>query len=145
MRATSIMSIPMETITSEPELARAGFYWRKLDGVQRARLRAAGRGRFRQWLFNATGGGTSPMPEHALNLAGFNEDTAENILENRRRFLKLFPSGAAGWALAGCWQVHGAEVRLINDLAEAKPAEDARGDTIYCDAIVSSARACSLV
>ena len=28
------MSMPMETITSELELARAGFYWRKLDGVQ---------------------------------------------------------------------------------------------------------------
>ena len=79
------------------------------------------------------------MPEHALNLAGFNEDSAENILENRRRFLKLFPRESGAWALAGCWQVHGAEVRLINNLAEAKPAEDARGDTIYCDAIVSNA------
>ena len=79
------------------------------------------------------------MPENALNLAGFNEDTAENILENRRRFLKLFPNESGEWALAGCWQVHGSDVRLINDLAEAKPAEDARGDTIYCDAIVSNA------
>ena len=49
------------------------------------------------------------MPENALNLAGFNEDTAENILENRRRFLKLFPGSE--WALAGCWQVHGSDVR----------------------------------
>ena len=79
------------------------------------------------------------MPENALNLAGFNEDTAENILENRRRFLKLFPNQKGPWALAGCWQVHGADVRLINNLAEAKPAEDARGDTIYCDAIISNA------
>ena len=78
------------------------------------------------------------MPEHALNLAGFNEDSAENILENRRRFLKLFPN-AGEWALAGCWQVHGSEVRLVKTRAEAKPAEDARGDTIYCDAIVSNA------
>lgn len=78
------------------------------------------------------------MPEGALNLAGFNEDTAENILENRRRFLKLFPSETR-WALAGCWQVHGSDVRLISTLAEAKPAEDVRGDTIYCDAIVSNA------
>ena len=30
------------------------------------------------------------MPQAALNLAGFSEDAAENILENRRRFLKLF-------------------------------------------------------
>lgn len=79
------------------------------------------------------------MPENSLNLAGFNEDTAENILENRRRFLKLFPNDSGKWALAGCWQVHGSDVRSINDLAEAKPAEDARGDTIYCDAIVSNA------
>ena len=79
------------------------------------------------------------MPENALNLAGFNEDTAENILENRRRFLKLFPNEYGESALAGCWQVHGSDVRLINDLTEAKPAEDARGDTIYCDAIVSNA------
>lgn len=76
------------------------------------------------------------MPESALNLAGFNEDSAENILENRRRFLKLFPGE---WALAGCWQVHGADVRVVENLAAAKPAEDSHGDTIYCDAIVSRA------
>ncbi len=87
--------------------------------------------------FSTRGGGTSAMPELSLNLAGFNEDAAENILENRRRFLKLFPGR---WALAGCWQVHGADVRLIETAAEAKPAEDARGETVYCDAIVSDAR-----
>ena len=76
------------------------------------------------------------MPENSLNLAGFNEDAAENILENRRRFLKLFPGD---WALAGCWQVHGADIRMVKDRFDAKPAEDAQGDTIYCDAIVSAA------
>jgi YfiH family protein len=128
----------METITTDLELTRAGFYWRKLDGVQAlvcAPLEDAG---FANG-FSTRLGGTSAMPSHALNLAGFNEDSAENILENRRRFLKLFPKRAGEWALAGCWQVHGADVRLINNLAEAKPAEDARGDTIYCDAIVSNA------
>ena len=89
--------------------------------------------------FSTRIGGASPMPENALNLAGFNEDSAENILENRRRFLKLFAREGAQWALAGCWQVHGSDVRLISNLGEAKPAEDARGDTIYCDAIVSNA------
>jgi polyphenol oxidase len=129
--------MPMETIITDDELARSGFYWRKLDGVQAlicAPLEAAG---FANG-FSTRLGGTSPMPADALNLAGFNEDTAENILENRRRFLKLFPS-EVDWALAGCWQVHGSEVRLIDNLADAKPAEDARGDTIYCDAIVSNA------
>jgi hypothetical protein len=76
------------------------------------------------------------MPENALNLAGFNEDTAENILENRRRFLKLFEGK---WSLAGCWQVHGSDVRLINNPEDAKPAKDARGETVFCDAIVSNA------
>ena len=77
------------------------------------------------------------MPEQSLNLAGFNDDAAENILENRRRFLKLFPGR---WALAGCWQVHGADIRLVKNTSDAKPAEDARGETVYCDAIVSDAR-----
>lgn len=76
------------------------------------------------------------MPKNSLNLAGFNEDAAENILENRQRFLKLFPGR---WALAGCWQVHGADVRLVKSLIDAQPAEDAHGDTVYCDAIVSDA------
>ena len=76
------------------------------------------------------------MPQAALNLAGFNEDTAENILENRRRFLKLFPGK---WSLAGCWQMHGTDVRVVDSVAEAMPAENSQGDTIYCDAIVSNA------
>lgn len=79
------------------------------------------------------------MPDQSLNLAGFNEDSAENILENRRRFLKLFQNNSAEWALAGCWQVHGSDVRLVKTYGEAKPAEDARGDMVYCDAIVSNA------
>ncbi|HLN97897.1 MAG TPA: peptidoglycan editing factor PgeF [Pyrinomonadaceae bacterium] len=126
-------------IISDQDLANAGFFWRRHDGVQAlvcAPLEQAG---FVNG-FSTRGGGTSPMPQDALNLAGFNEDTAENILENRRRFLKLFPRDSGDWALAGCWQVHGADVRLVNDRAAAKPAEDAHGDTIYCDAIVSNAR-----
>jgi polyphenol oxidase len=128
----------MATIISDQDLSLAGFYWRKLDGLQAlvcAPLEEAG---FVNG-FSTRIGGISPMPEKALNLAGFNEDTAENILENRRRFLKLFPNDSEDWALAGCWQVHGADVRLIKSHDEAKPAEDARGDTIYCDAIMSNA------
>ena len=76
------------------------------------------------------------MPQDSLSLAGFHDDAAENILENRRRFLKLFPGQ---WSLAGCWQVHGADARVVNSVAEAKPAEDQLGETIYCDVIVSNA------
>ena len=86
--------------------------------------------------FSTRLGGVSPMQNAALNLAGFNEDAAENILENRRRFLKLF---AGAWTLAGCWQVHGTDVRVIKDADDAQPAENARGETVYCDAIVSNA------
>jgi polyphenol oxidase len=128
------MSMPMETITVDTELQRAGFYWRETDGVQAlvcAPLEADG---FTNG-FSTRLGGVSAMPQAALNLAGFNEDAAEHILENRRRFLKLFDGD---WKLAGCWQMHGTDVRVVNDASEAKPAEDARGDTVYCDVIVSS-------
>ncbi|MFN2493383.1 MAG: peptidoglycan editing factor PgeF [Pyrinomonadaceae bacterium] len=126
----------METITTEEELSIAGFYWRELDGVRALVCRPLEDAGFANG-FSTRIGGASPMPVSALNLAGFNEDSAENILENRRRFLKLF---AGDWSLAGCWQVHGADVRLVKDPEDAKPAEDARGETVYCDAIVSNAR-----
>jgi YfiH family protein len=124
----------METIISDEELESAGFYWRDLDGVRALICRPLETEGFANG-FSTRVGGTSPMPDNALNLAGFNEDSVENILENRRRFLKLF---AGDWVLAGCWQVHGSDLRLVNDLADAKPAEDSHGDTIYCDAIVSN-------
>ena len=57
------------------------------------------------------------MPEAALNLAGFNEDDAENIYENRRRFLKLFDGD---WTLTGCWQIHSADVRIVHNQQEAQ-------------------------
>ncbi|HWN11375.1 MAG TPA: peptidoglycan editing factor PgeF [Pyrinomonadaceae bacterium] len=125
----------MEMIISDQELERAGFYWRATGGVTAlvcAPLEKAG---FVNG-FSTRAGGTSPMPENSLNLAGFNEDAAENILENRRRFLKLFPGE---WALAGCWQMHGVDVRAVKDRDDAKPAEDGTGETVYCDAIVSDA------
>ncbi len=135
MRATSIMSMPMEIITSDDQLTEAGFYWREIEGVRAlvcAPLEADG---FVNG-FSTRLGGVSEMPKNALSLAGFNEDAAENILENRRRFLKLFQGE---WILAGCWQVHGADVRLVKTAQEARPAENQLGETIYCDVIVSNA------
>jgi len=122
----------METIT-DLELQRAGFYWRQLDGVRALICASLEEDGFTNG-FSTRMGGVSPMPQAALNLAGFNEDAAENILENRRRFLKLFDGK---WTLGGCWQMHGTDVRVIRDATEAKPAEDAHGDTVYCDAVVS--------
>jgi YfiH family protein len=126
----------METITSDEELTQAGFYWREIDGVRALICAPLEQDGFVNG-FSTRLGGVSDMPRDALSLAGFNDDKAENILENRRRFLKLFPGD---WTLAGCWQVHGADVRVVASAAEAKPAENERGDTIYCDAIVSATK-----
>ena len=116
-------------------MTQAGFYWRDTDGVRALICAPLEEDGFVNG-FSTRLGGVSDMPRDALSLAGFNDDKAENILENRRRFLKLFPGE---WSLAGCWQVHGADVRVVQNAEEAKPAEDAHGDTIYCDAIVSDA------
>lgn len=119
----------------DPDLQRAGFYWRQVNGVRALVCSPLEDDGFTNG-FSTRFGGVSAMPQASLNLAGFNEDAAENILENRRRFLKLFDGT---WSLAGCWQMHGADVRIVRDVSEAKPAENATGDTIYCDAIVSNA------
>jgi polyphenol oxidase len=127
--------MPMETITSDQQLTEAGFYWRELDGVRALICRPLEQAGFVNG-FSTRGGGVSNMPHDSLSLAGFHDDAAENILENRRRFLKLFPGQ---WSLAGCWQVHGTDVRVVASVAEANPAEDQLGETIYCDVIVSNA------
>ena len=133
MRATSIMSMPMEIITEDTELRSAGFYWREVDGIRALICAPLEQDGFTNG-FSTRGGGISPMPHYALNLAGFNEDAAENILENRRRFLKLF---ADEWSLAGCWQVHGADIRTVKDAQLAQPRPYAIGDNDRCDALVS--------
>ena len=125
----------MATITSDDQLTEAGFYWRESDGVRALVCAALEQDGFVNG-FSTRMGGVSEMPANALSLAGFNEDAAENILENRRRFLKLFPGQ---WELAGCWQVHGADVRVVQTAEEAKPAENQLGETIFCDVIVSNA------
>jgi len=126
----------MEMITTDDQLSAAGFYWRELDGVRALICAPLEEDGFVNG-FSTRLGGVSEMPADALSLAGFNDDAAENILENRRRFLKLFPGD---WALAGCWQVHGADTRVVHTREEARPAENERGDTIFCDVIVSDAK-----
>ncbi|HJZ80964.1 MAG TPA: peptidoglycan editing factor PgeF [Pyrinomonadaceae bacterium] len=124
----------MEMITDDPALESAGFYWRERDGVSALICGALEDDGFTN-AFSTRLGGVSPMPEAALNLAGFNEDAAENIHENRRRFLKLF---AGDWILAGCWQVHGVDIRVVRSEAEAMPKSGVLGDDEYCDALVSN-------
>src|SRR5712671_5485215 len=129
------MSMPMEMITDETRTEQAGFYWREVDGVRALVCAPLEQDGFTNG-FSTRMGGVSPLPSDALNLAGFNEDAAENILENRRRFLKLF---SGEWTLTGCWQVHGADVRLVKDEADAQADPNVMGDAIYGDALVSNA------
>jgi len=127
--------MPMEMITDETQTERSGFYWREVDGVRALVCAPLEEDGFING-FSTRMGGVSPLPSDALNLAGFNEDAAENILENRCRFLKLF---SGEWTLTGCWQVHGADVRLVRDEADAQPDANVMGDAIYGDALVSNA------
>jgi YfiH family protein len=116
-------------------LARAGFGWREREGVRAlvcALLDAEG---FANG-FSTRAGGCSPMPKDALNLAGFDEDDAANIHENRRRFLALFQDRKQTWRLATCWQVHSANVRRVVPL-DANDAFDTNEER--CDALTTDA------
>jgi len=128
------MSTPIEMITNDSELQSAGFYWRERDGVLALICAPLEQDGFTN-AFSTRLGGVSSMPHDALNLAGFNEDEAENIYQNRRRFLKLFPGD---WTLTGCWQTHSADVRIIHSEHEARQKPGVLGDAEYCDALVSS-------
>ena len=127
------MSIPMEIITDETELKRAGLYWREHEGV-RALVCAPLEDEGFTNAFSTRLGGVSPMPQASLNLAGFDDDAAENIYENRRRFLKLFEGD---WTLAACWQVHGASVRVVKSLEDAREPLGSLGEAARCDALIS--------
>lgn len=78
--------------------------------------------------FSTRLGGVSPFPENDLNLAGFNEDSAENIFENRRRFLEVFDGN---FKLAAVWQVHGDKVKIV------KTEEDINDSKEKADALIS--------
>jgi polyphenol oxidase len=132
----------MEIITEESELERrqvgalqnSGFYWRERESVRALVCAPLEQDGFTN-AFSTRLGGVSPMPEAALNLAGFNEDDSENIYENRRRFLRLFDGE---WKLAGCWQMHSADVRIVHNQREAQAKPGVLGDDVYCDALVSN-------
>jgi YfiH family protein len=126
------MSMPMETITPKTDAAEiesAGF--RRLEGEGDLRALACEpleREGFAN-AFSTRGGGVSPFPEASLNLAGFDQDSAENIRENRRRFISLV---GGEWTLATCWQVHGRDVRAVRDSSEAQN-ENERCDALTTD------------
>ncbi|HEX6184782.1 MAG TPA: peptidoglycan editing factor PgeF [Pyrinomonadaceae bacterium] len=121
----------METITFETELERAGFRWRDgVEGVRALTCEPLEREGFAN-AFSTRGGGVSPFPSAALNLAGFDQDAAENIHENRRRFISTL---GGSWKLAACWQVHGSDVLVV------RSADDPRSEREHCDALATSLR-----
>lgn len=76
--------------------------------------------------FSTRNGGVSAYPNNSLNLAGFDEDLAENIYENRRRFLDVFDGD---YQLATAWQVHGDGVKVVSSQQDIDDSE-ARFDAL---------------
>ncbi len=105
-------------------LADSGFAWRERQGVKVLVCRALEEGGFVNG-FSTRAGGVSPYPSGDLNLAGYDEDTAENIAENRRRFLSVLGNNLQ---LATVWQEHGDAIRVVtspDDIAEPEERADA--------------------
>ena len=121
--------MPVEMIISEEQsLTESGFVWRERGGVKVlvcTALEAAG---FANG-FSTRIGGVSPFPDGDLNLAGFNEDTAENIYENRRRFLGAFDGE---FKLAMVWQVHGSDIKVVRGMDDIGDSEE------NADAVISN-------
>lgn len=76
--------------------------------------------------FSTRLGGISLFPEDSLNLAGFDEDLAENIYENRRRFLAVVGSDMR---LATVWQVHGDTIKILHSNEDTADSDD-RADAL---------------
>ncbi len=109
-------------------LSDFGFYWREENGIKVLVCRALEENGFING-FSTRLGGVSPFPKNDLNLAGFDEDTAENIFENRKRFLQVFGND---FQLATAWQVHGDDVKIV------KSAADSKDGSAKFDALVSN-------
>lgn len=105
-------------------LAESGFYWRERDGVKVLVCKPLEDAGFVNG-FSTRLGGVSDFPKDSLNLAGFDEDSTENIYENRRRFLNVFDGD---FRLATAWQVHGDGVKKVatdEDIANSEEKFDA--------------------
>lgn len=114
--------------TEQQILTESGFYWRERGGVKVLVCRALEENGFTNG-FSTRLGGVSPFPANDLNLAGFDEDPAENIHENRRRFLSVFDGE---FTLVTAWQVHGNDVKTVASLDDAANREE-RFDALVSD------------
>jgi YfiH family protein len=112
----------------EEILTDAGFRWRERDGVRVLVCDALEQLGFTNG-FSTRLGGVSPFPANDLNLSGFDEDSAENIAENRRRFLSVFERD---FKLATVWQVHGDDIKLVADETDVDTS-DQKFDALISD------------
>ena len=133
-RITSQLSVASGqlSVDSNETLTESGFYRRERDGIKVLVCRALEDAGFANGFSTRLGGvsnldGTESGSE--LNLAGFNEDSRENIYENRRRFMAVF---SREYSLATAWQVHGDNIRVINTKADLGDSDE------RADALVSN-------
>ena len=106
--------------SEEQILAENGFFWREKSGVKILVSRILEENGFANG-FSTRLGGVSAFPENDLNLAGFHEDSGENIFENRRRFLNVFDKE---FQLATVWQVHGDDVKIVRNQTDVNSGEE---------------------
>src|SRR5688572_19284986 len=119
------MSMPVDKIMNQPPvdeqtLTESGFYWRERDGVKMLACKPMEDAGFVNG-YSTRIGGVSDFPEGSLNLAGFDEDSAANIHENRSRFLKIFDGE---FKLATAWQVHGDGVKVVKNDQDIADSDD---------------------
>lgn len=112
----------------EESLTDAGFFWREKNGLKVLVCRTLEAAGFVNG-FSTRLGGVSEFPENSLNLAGFDEDSAENIYENRQRFLSVF---GGDLSLATVWQVHGHTIKSVASQDDVRNSEE-RADALMSD------------
>lgn len=126
---TSDSSVDDETLTD------SGFYWREEAGLKALVCRPLELAGFINAFSTRLGGvsnlnnledGRQARSGTDLNLAGFDDDLAGNIFENRRRFMNLFPDDLK---LSTVWQVHGIDIKVIRKEVDANETET-RSDAI---------------
>ena len=125
---TSKTAVQASALGDDQILTDAGFYWRERVGVRVLVCTPLEEAGFTNG-YSTRIGGVSPLPENDLNLSGFDEDTAENIEENRRRFLAAFDGD---YRLATAWQVHGNGIKVVATETDVETS-DAKFDALISD------------
>ena len=121
----------LDAKSDEQILTDTGFFWRERNGVKVLICRELEENGFVNGFSTRLGGVStlvSVPPALAggasgsdLNLAGFDEDAAENIAENRRRFLAVF---GGELRLATVWQVHGDTIKTVVTISDIGNSDD---------------------